>query len=243
MADRFIDQDETQYYGPHSAKNIRKLVGLLPDFDDALKYTASQIEAHTAAVKETVDDARGKDAERRQGTQAKAPILKQARNLLGQFSKHLASHEAGIIDRKIFFVKDGTAKGVGKAAPNVLLAVTHIKAKLDDAKSPVRERAHWLGRFDTTMKALAPVVAFADDARVDRQSLTPEVEAARQAWLNGYLAAKSLVECVLRNLGRLEQMPLFFYDLRVPSGTKISAPLPDDGPEIAHEEADEADDA
>ena len=228
MADRFIDQDETQIYGPYASKRILgKLLGLIPEYDDALKFSASQIATYTAAVKSTVEAAREKDASLRQGSQDKAPLLEKARSLLVQFGKHLAAHDDGLVDRKIFFVKDGTVGGVGRAAPDVLLAITHITTKLGDPQCKVRDLAHWHDRFDATMKALAPVVAFADDARVDRQSLTPEVEASRQAWLNAYVAAKSLVESLLRNLGRLEQMPLCFYDLRVPAGTKVTEPPPD----------------
>jgi hypothetical protein len=228
MADRFIDQDETQIYGPYAAKRIQaKLLGLVPEYDDALKFSASQLDAHTAAVSAAVSAAREKDASLRQGSHDKAPILEKARRLLGQFAKHLAAHDAGVVDRKVFFVKDGTVAGVGRAAPDVLLAITRITTKLDDPKCPVRDLAHWHARFDAAMKELAPVVAFADDARVDRQSLTPEVEASRQAWLSSYIATKALVESLLRHLGRLEQMPLFFYDLRVPAGTKVTEPPPE----------------
>lgn len=228
MADRFIDQDETQIYGPYASKRILgKLLGLVPEYDDALKFSASKLDTHTAAVQAAVSAAREKDASLRQGSQDKAPILEKARRLLGQFGKHLDAHDEGVVDRKVFFVKDGTVAGIGRAAPDVLLAITHITTKLGDPKCKVRELAYWHERFDTTMKELAPVIAFADDARIDRQSLTPEVEATRQGWLNTYVATKNLVESLLRHLGRLEQMPLFFYDLRVPAGTKVTEPPPE----------------
>ncbi|MRG94092.1 hypothetical protein [Polyangium spumosum] len=229
MADKNIDQDETQIYGPYASKKIRtRLVGLVPAFDSTLNYVADRLDDTTNAVKAAVDAARDKDAERRKGTQNKRPLLKEARRLLGQFSKHLSAHDASIVDRKVFFVRDGTATGVGNAAHDVLLAVTHITTKLAGPQLTVRDAAHWYGRFDSMMKTLTPVVAHADDALVDRQSLTPEVEAARQAWLNRYLAARSIVEGVLRELGRLDQLSLFFYDLRVPAGTKLTEPPPDE---------------
>jgi len=141
-----------------------------------------------------------------------------------------STHEETQVDRKVYFVKDGTAGVVGHGAQSVLLAVKHIATKLSDPKSPVREASHWYTKFEAVMMALGTAVAFADDVCVDRQSLTPEVEAARPAWLNEYVAAKSLLESVLRNLGRIEQMLLYFYDLRVPAGTKVTAP-PADEPE------------
>jgi hypothetical protein len=241
MADKFIDQDETQIYGPYASKNIRaRLLGRIAAFDAALVYIADGIDASTAAVKAAVDAARAKEADRRKGTKSKAPLLEQAKRLLGRFSKHLDGHDAGAVDRKIYFTKDGTARGAGQGAQDVLLAITTITTKLADPKSPVRDAVYWHGQFDAMMKTLAPAIAYADDARADRQSLTPEVEAARQAWLNGYTAAKCVVEGVLRHLGRLDHLPLFFYDLRVPAGAKITEPPPDE-PEVeaAHDEHDD----
>lgn len=236
MADRFIDQDEVTIYGPYASKRIRtRLLGLIPEYDPALTYAADQIDAQTAAVKSAVEAARGTDASRRQGVRSKAPLLKQARALLGKFSTHLGAHDAGAIDRKVFFTKDGTAGGVGKAAPDVVLAVTHITTKLASPGFAVRDAAHWHGRFDAMTKSLAPVVAFADDARIDRQSLTPEVEATRQVWLNGYIAAKAVCESLLRHLGRVDQLRLYFYDLQVPAGTKVTEP-PAEEPEAREAE-------
>lgn len=237
MTDKFIDQDETQIYGPHAARSIRKrLIGKIAEFDTALHYVADQIETSTATVKLAVDAARVKDATHRDGTKTKSSLLKDAYALLGRFSKHLSAHED--IDRKLFFVRDGTAGGVGRGAQDVLLAVTHIATRLADPKAGIRDRAHWHNQFDDTMKALAPAVEFANDARADRRSMTPEVEAARQAWLNTYLSAKCLVEGLLRQLGRLEQMSVFFYDLRVSAGAKVTE-LPADEPDSADEQADD----
>ncbi|UQA54923.1 hypothetical protein [Polyangium aurulentum] len=230
MADRFIDQDETQIYGPHTSKHIRTwLIGLVKQYDPALEYVANQIDASTAAVKVAIDAARAKDAERRKGTLGKAPLLKAAKKLLGQFSLHLAVHDQGAVDRKVFFTKDGTATSVGAAVQEVLLVVKHIATMLAEPKSPVRDAAHWKARFEATAKALAPMAAAVEDARVERRSLTPEVEAARQVWLKVYCSAKPLVESLLRQVGRVEQMSLVFHDLAVPAGAKVKAP-PTDAP-------------
>jgi hypothetical protein len=232
MADRFIDQDETQIYGPYASKRIRtQLVGLVKQYDPALVYVADQIDASTAAVKAAIDAARAKDAERRKGTQGKAPLLKDAKRLLGQFSMHLAGHDPGLVDRKVFFTKNGTALGVGSAVQDVLLVVEHIAAKLAEPKSPVRDAAYWCGRFDATVAALAPVATATEDARVARRSITPEVEAARQVWLNGYVSAKALVESLLRQTGKLGQMSLVFHDLAVAAGARATMPPP--GPPTA----------
>lgn len=224
MADRFIDQDETQIYGPYAARKIRrKVVGLIPAFDDGLEHLAQGIEDATAEVKTAIGGARGKDADHRQGVQQKTPTLKQAIHLLGRFSKHLDGHPRGAVDRKVYFVADGTAGGVGRGAQKVLLAVTHITSELNLATCPVRDRVTWHQEFSAMATAFAPVVEHADDARTDRRELTPEVEAARKAWMNVYLAARSGVECVLRLSGKLSMLPAIFYDLAVPAGAKVTS--------------------
>lgn len=237
MADKFIDQDETRIYGPHAANAIRKrLLGKIPQFDSALQYIADQIDTSTTTVKLAVDTARAKDAERREGTKTKSSLLKDAQRLLGRFSSHLAGHDD--IDRKLFFTRDGTVGGVGRGAQDVLLAITHLAHRLSDSHAGIRDRAHWYNEFDDMMKALAPAVEFASDAHADRRSITPEVEAARQAWLNTYISAKCLVESVLRQLGKLEQLSVIFYDLRVSAGAKVTE-LPPEEPIADDDAADE----
>jgi hypothetical protein len=228
MADRFIDQDETQIYGPYAARRIRtRLVGLIPAFDLALVHLAGEIEAATAAVKNVVDAARTHDAKLRRGAQQKRPLLEQAVNLLGRFSKHLDGHASGTVDRRVFFTADGTASGVGKSAAAVLLAVTHISGKLQDPQCGVSDRDTWRADFNEMMTSLGPVVEHAQDARTDRRETTPEVEAARQAWMQTYLAARDLVTCVLRLTGRLDRLSTIFYDLAVPANTRLTE-IPDD---------------
>lgn len=227
MADRFIDQDETQIYGPYAARRIRRLVGLLPAFDPVLMYFAGEIEAATGAVKDAVDSARTQDARVRRGVQQKRPLLEQATGLLGRFSKHLDGHAPGAVDRKVFFTADGTASGVGRGAASVLLAVTHITGKLQDEQSAVADRATWHGEFNAMMTSLGPVVEHAQDARTDRRDRTPEVEAARQGWMQVYLAARDCVTSLLRLTGRLDRLSTIFYDLAVPANTRLTS-IPED---------------
>ena len=229
MADRYIDQDEVSIYGPFASKKIRtRVVGLLPVFDPALVYIADQIDADTAAVAAAVASARDTEAQKRKGTQQKSPILADALELLGRFSKHLDTHKANTVDRKLFFTKDGTVGGIGRGANDIFLAVNWITSKLADTNSPVINRADWHQEFLELGALLGPALAFADDARTDRRMQTPEIRSAREAFLNIYQAAKAQVECVLRLTGKLHLMPAIFYDLAVPSQSKVTAPPPEE---------------
>lgn len=243
MADRFIDQDETQIYGPYASSKIRKkVIGLIPAFDPALQHLAGELDAATAAVQAAITAARDKDSSLRQGVRQKAPALKQALALLGRFSKHLDGHPQGAVDKKVFFTTDGTASGVGKSAMRVLLAVTHITGKLKLPATVVSDRDAWAKEFESTMAQLGPVVEHADSARTDRRDLTPEVEAARQAWMQTYLAVRDGVASVYRLTGKLDRLSGVFYDLAVPATAKVTAPPPEEPEEVEEAEAAEESD-
>jgi len=181
-------------------------------------------------VKAAVDGSRKADAAKRAGSTAKEPVLEQGRDLLTRFSSHLDGHPKGVVDRKVFFTQDGTASGVPKAASQVLLAFSTITEQLGHADCPVRDRATWLEEFTATMLALGNSVDHSADSRTDRREATPVTEAARLAWLNTYISARNIVAGVLRFTGKLHLLSEIFYDLAVPSGTKVTTIVTDPAP-------------
>ena len=129
MTDLYIDADETQIYGQHAVRKIRVRVALLiPAFTEGMNYLATQLETATATVKHALETGRKAESGIRKGSRAKKPVKKRAVSLLGRFGKHLDAHERGAVDRKDYFVYDGTATGVGTGADNVLQAVVHCIA-------------------------------------------------------------------------------------------------------------------
>ena len=231
MADRHINQDETQIYGAHAAGKIRALVvGLVPVFDPALLHLAQEIEDATLAVGAAVSSARGTDRVVRKGVQDKTVALASAIGVLGRFSRHLETHLPGSVDRKAFFPVDGTVKGAGATPRRVLLALTHVRAEIQKQSQPLRDPARWLEEVTTAFTELSPVVDSTESARTERRLLTPEVESARQTWLQVYKASRCAVECVLRLTGRLDRLSIVFHDLTVPAAIKVTmapvAPAP-----------------
>ncbi len=223
MTDKFIDQDEVSVYGPHASKQIRtRVIGLVGAFDAALNHIADNLDVSTQAIETAVNASRKKTLESQKGAKDKAPMLAQATELLNRFSNHLDGHKAGAVNRKLFFTLDGTVRGIGRSASNILLAVNRITGELSDTSCPVNSRAEWHQEFSDMGVSLGSVVAFAGDARTDRRELTPEVRAARDAWLNLYQVAKCVVEGVLRLTGKMHMMPAIFYDLAVPSAAKVT---------------------
>jgi hypothetical protein len=230
MSDRYIDHDETIVYGAHASMRIRSHVkGLIKAFDPALEYMAAHLDAASKAVADAVASAREAEGDVRHATKAKAPALSEGIALLGRFSNHLDGHKDGVVDRKDYFVTDGTAGGVGKSAVAVLSALTHLSVALKKKGSPVRDASGWQKEVQDAMKALAPIVAHAEDAKTSRPDATPEVEAARTAWLQLYQSSKCSVESVLRLTGKMHLMTWIFHDLAVPGGTKVTT-IPDAPP-------------
>jgi hypothetical protein len=233
MSDTYIDADETQIYGAFAARQIRARVAeLLPAFSESMGFLATELETATATVKAAIDATRRSSAVAREGTVSKAPLRKDATALLGRFSKHLDGHKPAAVDRKTFFTRDGTATGVGQSAHRVLQAVIHISTKLSDEACPVQAREEWLAEFRDLAARFAAAVEHADNVKSERKQSTPELVAAREAWLRTYLATKCVVEGVLRLTGKLHLMPVVFHDLAVPATTKVTEipPEPTDAP-------------
>ena len=223
MTDRHIDQDETQIYGAHTSTKIRSLVlGLVPVFDPALQHLATEIDNATAAVATAVSSARGTDTVLRKGVKDKSAALASAIGVLGRFSKHLGTHKEGTLDRKAFFPADGTAKGAGTTPPRVLLALEHLSGEITKKSHPLSDRDRWLEEVTVAITELSPVVTDAESARTERRLLTPEVESARQAWLQVYKASRCAVECVLRLTGKVDMLSIVFHDLAVPASAKVT---------------------
>ncbi|MBI5482239.1 MAG: hypothetical protein HY906_25510 [Deltaproteobacteria bacterium] len=228
MADRYIDLDETQIHGPYAAKMIRRsCVGLVPPCDSGLEHVASEIEHATAEVKRRTDAARTASAALREGAQGKGPVLGRSVRFLGRFSTHLDSQPKGEVDRRTYFPEDGTAGGVGRSAPRVLLALGRIAELLAKPECRATGRAEWQAEAQALIAELAPVVEHSSNARTERTAATPPLEAVRQAWLQTYVAAKCGVECVLRLSGNMHLMPVVFYDLAVPGSAKVTEPPPE----------------
>ena len=224
MSDRYIDYEETQVYGPYASKAMRGLVGLVPKLDAGLHFLADELDHATEAVFAASTHASEADVVLRKDSADRTPALETAHALLGRFSKHLDSlpSHPSPVDRKGFFRTDGTLRGIGTSTPRVLLALTHISAELKKKGSPVKDAADWQKEFGRAIADLAPVVDHAAGAKTARRSATSEVEGARAAWLQVYLASKSVVEGVLRLSGRLDHMTAVFHDLAVAGDAKVT---------------------
>jgi len=230
MPDRYIDHEETLIYGPYAARKIKAVaMGLLPEFDGALGYLAKEISGATDGMERALQNTRRTDSLRRIGVKDKGPALEQALDVIKRFSRHLGAHKAGVVDKKRFFPW-GTATEIGTSSPRVLLALSHLATELLARDSGVTDAKTWHKEIAEAAAELSPVIAHADSARTTRRGQTTELEQARTAWMQIYLAARCTVEAVLRLRGKLHLLPTIFYDLTVPGDTKVTAPPPEVAP-------------
>lgn len=226
MSDTYIDLDETQFYGTYAAGVIRShVMGRVPEADALLRVMVTDLESATAAVKGLTESQRQAGAAVRKGSADKKSPLEQGLSVLGRFSTHLDA-QPGAVDRRFWFPQDGTAAGVGRGAPRVVLALNRIATELRKPACTIRDKEAWAQEMEVTAASLAPVVDSAGSAWVARAMVSPELEASRQAWLSAYGAAKDVVSGVLRRGGRADLMKVVFHDLAVPALTRISAPIP-----------------
>lgn len=218
MADKHIDHDETQSYGPHASNQIRiHVVGLVKEFDAGLLFLAGSLDDATRLVQQEVARARAADGKLREGVLDKAPAATAAVDVLTRFGKHLDSHRRGTIDRRAFFVDDGTVQAAKAGGPGmVLVALRHIQGELKKKGSPVADPQRWVKEVGAAIDGLAPALGATVTARTARRSTTPDVARAHRAWRSTYGATKRVVEGLLRLAGKVELMPQIFHDLAVP---------------------------
>jgi hypothetical protein len=224
MADRYIDYEETQVYGPHASQKIRALaLELVPSYDAALKYIADELDAANAGMAKALGGARPAEVIGRSVGKKKEPPLPQALALIGRFSSHLDSHVPGTVSRKDFLPSE-VRESISRSAPRVLLTLSHIAEELAKPDCPVRDAKSWHDEFAAAAAALSPAMERSDKAHSQEREITPALEQARSAWPQVYVAAKCTVEAVLRLTGKLHLMTVIFYDLAVPDAAKVTAP-------------------
>jgi len=149
-------------------------------------------------------------------------VLDASVALLNRFSAHLDAHPSGTVQRKAFFLSDGTVSGVGRSAPRVVLALAHISTELKKPTSPIKDAGNWQKDFENQLAVLSPVTDLGHAAQADKKITTIEVEAARAAWLHVYKGAKKVCDGVLSMAGKRALLKTVFWDMSVPADTKLT---------------------
>ncbi|APR75876.1 Hypothetical protein A7982_01223 [Minicystis rosea] len=111
-------------------------------------------------------------------------------------------------------------------------ALTNAIKGIEKHKASLKEAADWTAKLTAARDALEKLNQNVRKARSDRRSMTPEIAAAREAWLVTYTSAKDIVSGVLRQRGKLSMLSEVFDDLaevhRV-AGVTDETPAPEGG--------------
>lgn len=215
MADSYIDKYETILYGRFSASQIPALVvGLDPELDPAVTVMANRITAATDTMEAALKKAGDLDlvTYSSAGATPTDPVA-EARRVLRQAVAYASSRDSGdaIVADMLNDVNLGT---VVKRRPVKLAGALGDALKgLAKHAAALPEHAAWEAKLTAAKKALDGLNQSVRKARDDRRTMTPEIAAAREAWLLTYASAKNVIEGVLRGKGKLRLLHEVFDDL------------------------------
>jgi hypothetical protein len=214
MADPYIDQYETLAYGRFSAGQILALVvGLDPDLDPFVKIVAARLSAETDEMEKILGKADALDNVTYKPAEGAPDLVTQSRALLRRLVRYAESRPNG--DSIASDILHGeTLTTVLRRRPVKLAgALDHAASMITKHAASLPEHATWKADIAAAHDGLVALNEGVRAARTNRRQTTPEVDAARSAWLRRYSATKSIIEGILKPLGKLAMMPEIFDDL------------------------------
>jgi len=222
MTDRYIDNDETQTYGPRLRDNLRRMFTEAGPVTAFMGWCADQLDARTETMRDALAAQRSAGSTRTTTAEDKLPAVQDARGELKTLSLHLAAkksdqHEDWNGDPALFFPNGIAAIGKGARAVHVALGVAHTALRNDAA---VPERAKWLKRLDAQCAAVAPFVGATDDASHSHRAALSEQSAEKRSWLRTYRGVALVLEGVLTLQGREGEYTAAVPHLTAPGGRK-----------------------
>ena len=202
--DRYIDNDETQVYGPQFSANLRRMFGGSTPADRFMQWCAEQLDASTNTMRDAMAAQRAAGSSRTGTSEEKAPVVVEARDEIRAFALHLAACKADRAepwkgDPELFV--PGGIGALPRSARGVHVAL-QVACKALEADSAAPDRAKWRKRLDAQRAALAPLVERADEAQAMHRGALSEQSSEKRAWLRTYRGIALVLEGVLLLTGR-----------------------------------------
>lgn len=214
MADPYIDQYETVAYGRFAAAQILALVvGLDPDVDPFVKLVAARLGAETEALEKALQKAGTLDIVTYKPMEGGPDVVAQSRATLRRLVRYAESRPDGDAIASDILQGDTLSTVLRRRPVKLAAALDHAAAIITKHAASLPEHVAWKNEISAARDALAALNEGVRKARTDRRQTTPEVDAARTAWLRRYSATKSIIEGVLKPLGKTAMMPEIFDDL------------------------------
>lgn len=204
--DTYIDNSETQVYGPALRRNmVAAFASSEPPVKSLIGHLAGRQAAADDVVAKAMAKARGATADLSASATEKRPEVAATRKLLSGLHKHLASkQDLGEWSGKVetFFPKGLGAIG---GAADVLAAVRVARSGLaKDASVPDGKKLD--KRLADAEKKLAALLEKSGDAGRSQRSGLSEQSKEKKAWLATYRGVVLVVEGLLAIEGRAKQV-------------------------------------
>ncbi|MGK3964766.1 hypothetical protein WMF38_11410 [Sorangium sp. So ce118] len=217
MSDPYIYQRDIEVYGRFTASQIQKLVVPVDaGFKQALRAVAARLDAATDALrKATLKATAAAVATSASGAARKGQVdpVAAGRELMRRLVAHAASRPGGVALARDLLQGQSLTTVLRRRPAKLAAAMAHALEAIEQHRRQLPDHEAWAAEIERARDALAPLTRSVRKSRLARRTMTPEVKAARDAWLNVYGAAKLLVECVLRLHGKVSLMPEIFDDL------------------------------
>lgn len=215
MADPYIDKYETLLYGRFAAGQILALlIGLDPDLDGALQVMSARVTAATTAM----EDALKKAGDLEIVTYAAAgsapgdPVA-EARRVLRQLIAYVSSRDNGEAILADVLLGENMGTVLKRRPVKLAGAIATAISAVHKHQASLPEHQDWTAKLNAAQTALDALNESVRKARTSRRAMTPEIAAARDAWLVTYTSAKDIVTGVLRGKHKLSMLPEVFDDL------------------------------
>lgn len=228
--DRYIDNAETQTYGPDLRENLRRRFG--SDARPAVRaLVAWLVEGQAqadAAMRDALHAQRATAGTLTTGSGERSSVVEAAHRGLRAFFKHLdAQQEAGEWNGSIERFFPERLSGVRRALRPLKVSLEVATAALR-ADESVPDRAAWTRKLRGWQESIESAVAASGDESTEARDALSEQAAEKLAWLRQYRGAALIVEGLLTLTGEEAELATLVPHLAAPD-TRRAAVVAGDG--------------
>lgn len=232
--DRYIDNQETQTYGPRFSAALRRMFPDAGPIQTFIHWAADQLDASTDTMRDAMARQRSAGSARTATATDKLPTEQAARATLKAFQLHLQARKIDSEDPwsgDVELFVPGGMSSIGSGARALCNAIRIARTCLDVDKS-VPDRTRWLKRLDAHAAALAPFVSQTDAHEHAHQTALSEQSSEKRNWLRTYRAVSKILEGCLLLVGREDELSAAVPHLGVAGARKKtpSTPVPPNDP-------------
>jgi hypothetical protein len=221
--DRYIDNLETQLYGPGLRANVtRAFADATGPEADLVRWLIAGQRTADETLAAAMHASRAATSGAADAADEKAPVVTAARRLMVGFHKHLDSHSDldewnGDID---LFFPAGRSGLSTYAGP--LLASVDVTLQALGADPSVPDHAKFAAKLKRARKELAAHIEATGDASHGARGGLSEQSAEKHAWLREYRGNVQIVAGLLQKSGRGDELSAIVPHLAASGGRKAN---------------------